>query len=251
MVWAARGGLTARGFVYIVMGVLALLIARGAHAQVDQKGALAQVMVKPYGSWAVGLLAIGLAGYALWRIAEAVFGVTGEGRTAGPRVKSLARGLIYAFLAYTAVSLLRGSRLPQATQERGYAAEVMSRQGGRWVLALVGLAIVIVGVEAVNEGIKLRFMRFFPVGHLTPGLRTWIRGLGRIGTIARGFVFTITGVLVISAAWTHNAAKAGGLDGALKTLRDRPYGGPLLALVATGLIIFGIYGLAEARYRRV
>ena len=251
MVWAARAGLTARGFVYIVMGVLALLIARGAHAQVDQKGALAQVMAKPYGSWVVALIAIGLAGYSLWRLSEAAFGVTGEGRKSGPRLKSLARGLIYGFLTFTAVSLLEGSRRAQAAQERGYAAQLMSRPGGGWVLELVGLAIAIVGLAAIKEGFELRFMRFFPSGHLPPRLHAAIRTLGRIGTIARGFVFTITGILIISAGLTHNAAKAGGLDVALKTLRDRPYGGPLLALVAIGLIIFGIYGLAEARYRRV
>ena len=251
MVWAARAGLTARGFVYLVMGVLALLIARGAHAQVDQKGALAQVMAKPYGSWVVGLLAAGLAGYALWRISEAAFGVTGEGRKPGPRLKSLARGLIYAFLTFTAISLLEGSRGAQSAQERGYASDLLSRQGGRWVLVLVGIVIAIVGVTAIKEGFQLKFMRFFPSGHLPPGLHAAIRTLGRIGTIARGFVFTITGILVISAGYTHNSAKAGGLDIALKTLRNRPYGGPLLALVAIGLIIFGIYGLAEARYRRV
>jgi len=251
MVWVARAGLTARGFVYIVMGVLALLIARGAHAQVDQKGALAQVMAKPFGSLVVALIAIGLAGYSLWRLSEAAFGVTGEGRKPGPRFKSLARGLIYTFFTLTAVSLLQGSRRAQSTQERGYAAQLMSRQGGGWALALVGLVVVVVGLAAIKEGFQLKFMRFFPSGHLPPRLHAAIRTLGRIGTIARGFVFAITGILVISAGLTHNAAKAGGLDVALKTLRDRPYGGPLLALVAIGLIIFGIYGLAEARYRRV
>ena len=199
MVWAARAGLTARGIVYILMGVLALLIARGAHAVADQKGVMAQVLAKPFGSWVVALLAIGLAGYALWRIAEAAFGVSGAGRRLRPRAKSLARGLIYAFLTYTAVSVLQGSRGLQGTEQRGYALEVMSHQGGRWMVGLVGLAIAIVGVAAVNEGIKLRFMRFFPAGNVSPRVRTWIRGLGRIGTIARGFVFTLTGVLVISA----------------------------------------------------
>lgn len=247
----ARAGLTARGVVYILMGVLALLIARGGHAEVDQKGALAQLLLKPYGKWLVGLLAVGFACYALWRLLEAAFGVTGEKSSMGPRMRSFARGLIYAFLTYTAVSVFMGSREPQSTQQRDYARNVMAYTGGRWLVGLVGLVIVVVGVVAVNEGISFRFMRYFQADSLSPRVRDWIRGLGRIGTIARGFVFTLTGVLVISAAWTHDAAKASGLDAALKTLRDRPFGGLLLGLTATGLIIFGIYGLAEARYRRV
>ena len=68
---------------------------------------------------------------------------------------------------------------------------------------------------------------------------------------ARGLVFALTGALVVSAAWTYDAAKASGLDGALRTLRDRPSGELLLTLAGAGLAIFGIYGLAEARYRRV
>lgn len=249
--WIARAGLTARGVVYILMGVLAVLVARGAQANVDQKGALAQVLAQPYGGWVVGLLAIGFAGYALWRLSEAAFGVTGAGRKTGPRVQSLARGLIYAFLAYTAVSLLQGSRTAQGTQQQGYAAEVMAQPGGRWAVGLAGLTVAVAGLVMVVEGAKLKFMRYFPAGVMSARLREWIRDLGRIGTIARGLVFALTGVLVVSAAWTYDAAKASGLDGALQTLRDRPYGELLLTLAGVGLLIFGIYGLAEARYRRV
>lgn len=232
MDWAARAGLTARGLVYILIGLLALLVATGGRAEVDQKGALAQVIAKPYGGWVVGLLAVGFAAYALWRLSEAAFGVTGEGRRKGPRLQSLARGLIYAFLSFTAVSVLQGSRGAQSTQQRGYAAEVMAHPGGRWVVGVVGLVIAVVGAIMVIEGVKLKFMRYFPAAGLPAGVRDGIKNLGRIGTIARGLVFALTGVLVVVAAWTYDAAKASGLDGALKTLRDRPFGWLLLGIAA-------------------
>jgi len=250
-VFAARIGLTARGIVYILMGYLALLIARGGHGEVDQKSVLDQVLLKPEGKWLVGLLAIGFACYALWRFFEAAFGVSGENRTMGPRLVSFVRGVIYSSLAFTAISVFNGSRQRQSTQQRDYAGEIMSHQGGRWLVGFVGVVIAIIGIAAVNEGIKLKFMRYFQSQNLSVQLRKWIRDLGRIGTIARGFVFLLTGFLVVSAAWTHDAAKATGLDGALKTLRNRPFGELLLGLAACGLIIFGVYGLAEARYRRV
>ena len=250
MNWIARAGLTARGVVYILIGVLALLIARGGAAAADQKGALAQVLAKPYGKWNVGLLAVGFAGYALWRLSEAAFGVTGEDRKAGPRLQSFARAFIYGFLAYTAVSVLQGSRRSQGTQQQGYAAQTMAHSGGRLAVGLVGLATVAVGLYLVSEGARLTFMKHFPAG-LAPHLQTGLRNLGRVGTIARGLVFALTGALVTSAAWTYEPAKARGLDGALKTLRDRPYGGLLLGIAAAGLIVFGVYGLCEARYRRV
>jgi hypothetical protein len=127
----------------------------------------------------------------------------------------------------------------------------MAQPGGRWAVGLAGLTVAVAGLVMVVEGAKLKFMRYFPAGGMSARLREWIRDLGRIGTIARGLVFALTGVLVVSAAWTYDAAKASGLDGALQTLRNRPYGELLLTLAGVGLLIFGIYGLAEARYRRV
>ena len=123
------------------------------------------------------MLAAGFACYSLWRLSEAAFGVTGEGRKAGRRLQSLVRGLIYGFLAYTAVQLLVGSRTPQTTQQKGYAAEVMAHPGGRWVVGLVGVAVAIAGVVMFVEGLRLSFMRYFPAGGIKPATRAWIRQL--------------------------------------------------------------------------
>lgn len=250
-VLAARLGLTARGIVYILMGLLALLIARGSHAEVDQRSALDQVLLRPGGKLLVGLMAIGFASYALWRFYEGAFGVTGEKRGLQSRFISFVRGFIYSSLAYTAIEVFNGSRQHQSTQQRAYAIDVMSRPGGHMVVGLLGLIIVIVGLVELYEGMNFTFMRYFQGQNLSGAERHWIRGLGRIGITARGIVFAITGVLLIIAAWSHNATKATGLDGALKSLRSQPYGGFLLGVVAIGLIIFGIYGLAEARYRHI
>jgi type IV secretory pathway VirB2 component (pilin) len=81
--------------------------------------------------------------------------------------------------------------------------------------------------------------------------RRAVKWLGTVGTSARGVVFALVGILVIDAAVTHNAAKSGGVDKALLTLRDQPFGPVLLGLAAVGLVIFGIYGLCEARWEKV
>lgn len=250
-VLAARVGLTARGIVYILMGFLAFRVVGGTHAEVDQKSALDQILLQPGGRLLVGLMAIGFACYALWRFFESASGVTDEKRGMQSRVISFVRGLIYSFLAVIAIAVINGSNQHQSTQQRGYAIDVMSRPGGRLALGVFGLIIVIVGLVALNDGIKYKFMRYFQGENLSHVERKWIRGLGRIGITARGFVFAITGVLLIIAAWSHNASKATGLDGAIKVLRNQPNGGFLLGVVAVGLVIFGIYGLAEARYRHI
>lgn len=249
MAWLARIGLTARGVVYLVMGWLAVLVATGGKANVDQRGALTEVLAAPFGTALVWLLALGFAAYSLWRLSEAVFGVTGESPGAGPRLKSLARAIAYAALAVTSVSLLNGSRGTQAGQQGHLAGTVMSHAGGRSLVALAGLVLVAVGLVMVREGWSAKFMRYF--GHLPAALRRAVVLLGRVGTVARGIVFAVTGILVIAAAWTATAAKAGGIDQAFKTLLAQPYGTVLVAGLGLGLIVFGVYGLAEAAWRRV
>jgi hypothetical protein len=92
-------------------------------------------------------------------------------------------------------------------------------------------------------------MRYFKT--LPPRTRRTIRTLGTIGTVARGFVFALVGAFVIWAAWTYSPQKAGGIDVVLKTVLGHAYGRPLVVLAGLGLLAFGVYGLAEARYRRV
>ena len=131
MGWLARIGLTARAVVYLVLGWLAVLVALGGHANVDQRGALTEVLAQPNGAAMVWLLTIGFAAYALWRMSEAAFGATGEGKKRGPRLKSLARGIAYIAMATTAQSLLHGARETQAGQQGALAGTVMQHPGGR------------------------------------------------------------------------------------------------------------------------
>jgi hypothetical protein len=249
MSWLARVGLAARGIVYLVMGWLALLVAFGGKGNIDQRGALTKVLSAPFGTALGWLLTFGFAAYALWRLSEAVFGVTGAPPGAGPRLKSLARAVAYGVLAVTSVSLMNGARGTQANQQGDIAGSVMSHSGGRWLVAIGGLVLVAVGLVMVREGWSAKFMQYF--GYLPSSLRRGVVLLGRVGTVARGIVFAVTGVLVVFAAWTTTAAKAGGFDPAFKTLLRQPYGKVLVAALGLGLIIFGVYGLAEAVWRRV
>jgi len=249
----ARAGLTARGILYILIGLVAILVALGQTSQeADQQGALQLLAAQPYGVVSLWLLGIGFAGYALWRLSEAAFGVTGEGYGAGPRLKSLARGLIYAFFAYLTFQVISGSGGgSQTSRQQDLTGKVMHHSGGRWLVGIVGLAIVIAGLVLVAEGIRRKFLKFLELSQLSPRARRLVELLGMIGTTARGAVFALAGALVVEAAVTYQPAKAGGIDKALLTLRNQPFGEFLLILAALGLIIFGIYGLCEARWRRV
>ena len=250
--WLARMGLTARGILYILIGVVAILVAIGQRShEADQSGALQLLASQPYGLVALWLLFIGFAAYALWRLSEAVFGVTGEGNGAGPRLKSLVRAVLYAIFAVLTLKVITGKKASQASQQKDLTATVMHHTGGRWLVGIVGLAIVIAGLTLVLEGIRRKFMKYLRTGEMSPRTRRAVERLGMIGTTARGLVFALAGVLVIDAAVEFKPSKAGGVDKALLTLRNQPFGEFLLILAAIGLLAFGVYGLAEARWRRV
>jgi hypothetical protein len=248
----ARAGLTARGVIYILVGWVALLVALGhSSSEADQQGALHLLASKPYGLVSLWLLGIGFAAYALWRLSEAAFGVTGEPPGAGPRLKSLARAVIYAALSYLTFTVISGTDRSQSRQQQDMTATAMQHPAGRLLVGAVGLAIVACGIVLVVEGARKKFMKYLQTGRMSARTRRVVKVLGMAGTIARGLVFALVGVLVIAAAVTHKASESGGIDKALLTLRNQPFGEFLMILAALGLLVFGVYGLCEARWRKV
>jgi Domain of Unknown Function (DUF1206) len=248
----ARAGLTARGVIYILVGWVAVLVALGhSSREADQTGALQLLASKPYGLVSLWLLGIGFAGYALWRLSEAAFGVSGDQPGAGPRLKSLARAVIYAGLSYLTFTVIAGHARSQAGRQQDITATAMQHTPGRVLVGIVGLIVVGAGIALVIEGARKKFMRYLQTARMSPRTRRVVEVLGMTGTIARGLVFGLAGALVIDAAVTHKASESGGIDKALLTLRGAPLGEVLVMLAALGLVIFGVYGLCEARWRRV
>lgn len=248
----ARLGLAARAFVYLVIGWLAVQIALGhGRQQANQRGAIATVAQHAFGKLLLWVLAFGFAGYAVWRLSEAAFGTAAEGRKTGPRLQSLVRGVVYAALCVSTVSFLLGNaQQGQAQQQETTTAKLMKHSAGRLLVGVLGLIVVVVGLAMIVEGAKKKFEKQLRMGELHDVTRTVVVRLGMVGTIARGIVFAVAGLLTLDAAITYDAAKSSGLDGALRTLANRPYGPWLLGVLALGLIAFGLYGFAAARWAK-
>jgi hypothetical protein len=159
--------------------------------------------------------------------------------------------VLYAGLADLTFQMLSGTQHSQSGQQQDITAKAMQHPGGRWLVGIAGFIIVIIGLVLAMEGVRLRFLRYLRTSQMRPRTRRIVRRMGVIGTVARGVVVALVGILVIDAAVSHNPARSGGIDTALLTLRNGPAGPVLLMLVALGLVIFGVYGLCEARWRRV
>jgi hypothetical protein len=249
MGWAARVGLAARAIVYLLMGWLTVLVALGERAHADQRGALTAVVTRPFGMAMVLVLAIGFACYALWRLSEVFVGVTGEKDGPLPRAVSLVRAVAYSLLSLMALSVYFGSRQTQSSDQEQVAQSLMPSMGGRVLIGLVGVALVGAGCYMVYQGLTTAFLKYFP--SLPPARRTAVVWLGRVGTTARGLVFIVAGQLAFLAAWQLDPDKAGGIDDAIRTTLELPAGQWIVLALGIGLILFGLYALAEAAWRRV
>ncbi|MEO7261065.1 MAG: DUF1206 domain-containing protein [Jatrophihabitantaceae bacterium] len=250
----AKLGFAARGTIYLLLGWFAVLLVLGEHSpEADQRGAMQEVARHNGGFLLLWVIAIGFVGYALWRFSEAAFGVTGKSKDEkGPRLQSLARGLIYAGLAVSAFNLLATARAKsQANQQQLLTSKVMEYPAGRWVVGIAGLVVIGIGLGLIYEGVARKFKKHFALADMPTGSRRIVYFLGTFGIAARGVVFSLVGFFLIRAAWEYDSSKARGLDGALRhTVADSDLGRLLVGVCAIGLIAFGLYAYAEAAWRR-
>ncbi len=252
--WLARSGFVARGLIYGIVGILAIKLAVGAGGTTaNQQGAMETIARQPFGKVLLILVAIGLGGYALWRLVRALLGHGPEGSDSGfDRVAALGSGIVYAGLCAIAVEILLGSR---STGGSGSAqkttAGVFGWPGGTWLVGVAGAVFVGIGLYQGYRGLSKDFLEDAKTEQMSPWARQWIEWIGTFGHLARMVVFGLVGVFLIKAAIEFDPNKAVGLDGALAKVADASYGPLLLGLVAAGLIGFGLYSLSDARYRRV
>jgi len=253
----ARAGLAARGLLYVVVAILAVQVARGhEEARADKQGAMQAVVRQPFGRILVLLLAVGFAGYAVWRFVEAAVGPPDEDdprKAMFKRVGYAARGVLYTFFFASAVKLFIWSTNAGTTQgaEADWTGRVLNWPGGTWLVQGAGLVAIGAGMYVGWRGLSGKFRKRLKSVEMGRAEKLWIRGVGTVGMVARMLVTMLIGVFLITAARQHDPEQAVGIDGALKRLADRSYGPLLLVLVACGLAAYGLYSFAEARYRRV
>ena len=255
-----RIGFGARGLIYLVMGIMAIDVARGgSSAPTDKQGALAVIGAQPFGHILLFIVMVGLAGYSLWGIIRAVF----DPLHLGSDLKGLVQRMwffgsaatygslilpTYGYLFGGAQSAHNGA---QAAKTQQFAAMVMAKPWGRWLVGIVGVFIIGVGLAQIYQGFSRKFDKQFKLYDLDRQQSVWIKRIGRIGTVARGIVFGLTGVFLALAAYHFNPQQARGIDGALLALARQPYGPWLLGFVGLGLIAFGVYSINGAAWFRL
>jgi len=186
----------------------------------------------------------------VWQIAEAFLERDPDAKKKwGRRVKEVGTALAYFAIGGTALVYALGGRSDSSQSTTTFSATLLANPGGVVLLVLIGLVILGVGIAFVVRGIRRDFEKqlSLPAGKAGDGIRV----LGTVGYIAKGVAVAVVGVLFVVAAFTHDPEKAGGLDAALKSLAALPFGQLILWLVGAGLVVYGVYCFARARYARL
>ncbi len=260
----ARGGLVAKGVLYGALGWLAIQMASGDAAgdAATKQGAIELVASQPMGQVLLGLLTFGLFALAIWQIILVVTGDPVDGREPSDRAAYAAKAFIYFGTAATAFAIMApqwglgtfgsagsGGR-DEASQDRT-AAMIMSWPGGRWIVAVIGVAVVgFAAYQLLQHGVDSQFMRRLDRGRMRGTVATQVERAGRWGYSARAIALGIMGVFFVVAAIQHDPAEAVGLSGALQAMAAQPWGPVVLWAVAVGLVLYGAFCIAEAKYRR-
>lgn len=245
---AARVGYAVSGLLHLLIGWIALQVAFGGGGKnADQSGALASLAGNGAGKAALWVGVVGFLGLAIWQVADAIVGHPGADKDAwGGRAKAVGKAIVYLALAWSAFGFARGKSSDSRSQSVDFTAKLLDQPGGRALVVVIGLVVVGIGFYHVHKGWTKKFLQDLQ-DH--PG--TWATRAGRVGYIAKGIALAIVGFLFVAAGVHKQAAEASGLDGALKSLRDEPFGPVLLAIMAAGFAAFGLYSFARAKHARV
>lgn len=254
-----RVGLVGKGALYAIVGLLAIQLASGdAAADASKTGAIEWLASQPAGRLLLVALTIALFAMAAWRILDALLGDPVEGADAKDRIRFAAKGCLYLGVAIITLSTTvanwtssnpktagGGGGSGEETQQKA-TATVLEWPGGRWLVAAAGLGLIGYGLYLIKRHtIDEKFLERLDVGS-----SSWVAPVGRFGYGARSVVFVLIGWFLLQAAITYEPGVSKGISGSLKELGGDSWGQLALWAVTLGILSYGLFNLAEARYRK-
>jgi len=250
----ARIGYATRGFLYVVVGLLAFEVATGIGGETTStRGAVSFIGNRPLGTVLLALVVVGLASYALWCLVRATIRPPHRGSSAADatlRFSYLCGALWYGSLLPFAVELLAGNPGDPSSQQTTMVGRLLGSAVGRPLLLIVGLLCMAFAVWQAYDAVTAAFRRDFQRETMDASRYRLAVVIGRIGYAARGLAYALIGWFIVDALRRLDPQEVKGLDGVLQLLQRQPHGQYLLGLMGLGLVAFGLYSMIFSRYAR-
>jgi hypothetical protein len=252
----SRFGMAAKGVVYSLVGALAFMAAFEINGNstegAGKQGVFRFILEQPFGKILLGIVALGLVCYAIWRFIQAFMDSEGKGADAkgiGKRIGYAFSGLIYGGLAFYAAQLVLGNGGGSGGDSREtLAGKLLEQPFGQWLVGLVAVGTMALGLYQIYKAISGKYLKNMQTASIKPDIKNMLLKAGKVGYIARGIVWGIIGFLFLKAAMNANAQEAGGSSSAFQLLEQSSYGSILLGVVALGLLCYGVFMFVRARY---
>lgn len=252
-------GFYTKGFLFIVIGILAVLVALGEKSGelTDPKGALTAIALAPFGKIILIIFIIGAFGHGLWNIMRGTVDLDDAGKGwqgITKRIIAVGVGIFYLILAWSAWDILSMAHISfenGAMQKTLTAFLLAIPILGVILVFFIGLGVIIAGIHECYSGLSGKFQESFRLREISGFSRSVIVVLGVLSFTARALLFAIMGYFFIAAAIEYNPNEAIGIDGALLILAQSRFGKSILFVTAIGLICHGILSLYESKYRRI
>ena len=254
----ARLGFYTKGFLFIVIGILAVMVAVGQRGGelADPTGALARIAMLDFGRILLIIFIAGAVSHGFWNILRGAADVDNAGDKWQGIIKrciAVGIGIFYLWLAFSAFNILISERVESGSGEmqKNIAQLFLALPLGAVLLFLIGLSTIGAGIHECYSGFTGKYKENFRLFALGKSQLRLINVLGILGFTARALIFCLVGYFFISAAINYNADEVIGIDGALAILAQTYYGKTILFITAAGLVCHGVLSLYEARFRRI
>lgn len=240
----ARMGFVVSGLLHIMIGWIALRVATGSGGgEASNSGAMAQIASSPGGQIILWIMTLGLVALGLWRLASILMATENK-----EKVKGAVLGIVFLVLGFSSMTFARGGSSSDGQKSASMTSKILEAPGGKIIIVVGGLVVIGVGIYGIVKGATRKFVKDLEAGARRGNVGTGITVAGTVGYIARGIAFLVLGGLVIWAGLSADARKAAGMDSALRTIGEQPFGAILLILTALGFMLYGLYSIARAKY---
>jgi len=253
--YLARLGYACKALIYAIVGSLAVAAAMNRGGRVtDKSGALRFVLGQPFGRAMLLVLGVGLCGYAVWRVLDAIqdpdhLGTELKGLVR--RIGHVGRAAVYGALGIESFRLFSGLSGSNGHETQMWTARIMDVPFGAFLVGLLGAIVAAFGVSEIIAAFKGGYSKTLDLSPIPAGWRRTAETISRVGIGARGVIFTVLGVFLVRAAFQNDPTEAQGTRGSMLELADAADGRWILAFVGAGLFAYAIDQAIHARCRRI